>query len=102
MTFVLNKDALKKYNMDPDAVLEPMREYAAKNEIKEVSYGCFERNDKHGLALLTKYLFDQCDKDATFLNYFDSFILDVDGRKQDGKSSLLKYCNKWNINTQLV
>ncbi len=91
MTFLLNKEKFKENGTDPEIVLSVIREFASTNSINEISFCSFERNDEHGAAVLTKFLWDTVKTNYEFFDYFDSIILTVNDEREECMNLVKEY-----------
>lgn len=83
LTFIFDKDVLKKENITEDEILREMREYANKNEINETSYGVFEKDGEDAMSLLIIFASKLLCKNQKYMFYLKKLELDVDGEKED-------------------
>lgn len=90
LTFEFDMEAVEKAGLTTDELLEDMRMYAKENEIVETSYGVFEKNGSHAMAILIGYAVRKNKAEPEFINYLSSWIADIEGTIEDCKVSILK------------
>ena len=83
LTFVFDKDKLKKTGQSEDALLQPMRSYARKYKIDEKEYGVFSKDGDDALSLMTMFVTRFSRKNPNYISYLGEWTLDVDGDTED-------------------
>lgn len=94
LTFAFNKDKVKEAGCTENELLQPMREHAEKYGIEEKEYGVFSKDGEDALCVLTMFVSRITRKDRNYINYFESWTLDVDGEKEDCIAETLKWYRK--------
>ena len=56
LTFVFNKNKIKKHGYTEDALLQPMREHAQKYGISEEKNGVFSKDGEDALCVLSMFI----------------------------------------------
>ena len=90
LTFDFNEEAVKKAGLTTDELLEDMRRYAKECDIKEISYGVFEKTGVHAMAMLIGYAVRKGKAEPEFINYLTSWIADIDGTIEDCKQEIIR------------
>lgn len=80
LTFRFNEERVHADGYTTDELLQPMREHAAKYGIDEISYGVFAKDGISALGAMERYIVYVS---PSYLNYFDEWILDVNGETED-------------------
>lgn len=83
LTFVFNKDKVEKAGYTEDELLAPMREHAQKYGILEEKKGVFSKDGEDALCDLSMFIPMIIRKNHKYIGFFDEWILDVDGEKED-------------------
>lgn len=87
LTFDFNIDKVWEAGYTTDDLLAPMREHAKRYGIEEVEYGVFAKDGINALAAIGKYVVSV---PSDFIDYLDSWILNVNGNIEDCKVELMK------------
>ena len=93
LTFDFNEDRVMEAGHTTDELLAPMREHAKKYGIDEVEYGVFAKDGINALAAIAKFVVNVS---LDYLDYLNTWMMNVDGEVEDCKSSILKY-NEWKL-----
>ncbi len=83
LEFVFNEERLREENLTEDRLLAPMRAYANKNNVKEISKGFFRCEGKDAMCIMTSFAVEFSMENPRFLTYLDKWELDVDGEVED-------------------
>lgn len=83
LTFVFNKDKVKKAGYTEDELLQPMREHAQKYGISETGYGVFSKEGENAVCVLSMVIPQITKKNPQYLNLLTEWTLDIDGDKED-------------------
>lgn len=97
LTFVFNKDKVKEKGLTEEELLRPMREHAKKYNIAEAEHGVFVKDGEDALCVLTMFVSNVTYEDKEYVKFFDEWILDVDGEKEDCITETLKWYKKKGI-----
>lgn len=83
LTFVFDKEKVLAAGTTEDELLVPMREHAKKYGISEDEYGVFSKDGEDALCDLSMFVAKHTRIHLDYVSYFKSWILDIDGEKED-------------------
>ena len=83
LTFVFDKEKVLAAGKTEYELLAPMREHAKRYGISEDEYGVFSKEGEDALCVLGMFVAKHTRIHSDYVSYFESWILDVDGEKED-------------------
>ena len=95
LTFVFNKNKIKKYGYTEDALLQPMREHAQKYGISEEKNGVFSKNGEDALCVLSMFIPEITHETPQYVGFLDEWTLDVDGEREDCIAATYRWFDKY-------
>ena len=97
LQFIFNKEKVVAAGITEDALLEPMREHAAKYGIEETAYGVFSKDGEDAMCVITMIGPKILWKNPEYINFLEKWPLDVDGDKEDFIDSSRRWLQKHNM-----
>lgn len=94
LTFVFNKDKIKRAGHTEDELLQPMREHSRKYGISEVENGVFSKDGEDALCDISMFIPDIVDSYPEYIGFLNEWTLDVDGEKEDCIQETLEWYNE--------
>lgn len=103
LIFDFNKEKVEAAGLTTDDLLQPMREHAKKYDIKETSYGVFQKEGENAMCVVGMFVTDITDRDHKYISYFNSWIFNVNGQIEDcvetikrwyKKNGIMMYCSE--------
>ncbi len=91
LTFVFNKDKLKKIGKTEAALLKPIRDIAKEYGIEEIQNGVFQMTGDNAFAILGGFVADITDQDHTYVGLLDKWELEVGGMIDDCIADTLEW-----------
>jgi len=83
LTFVFNKEKIRKAGYTEDELLQPMREHAKKYEIRETEKGVFSKEGEDAMCVISMFVPQIIKKIPCYMDYLAKWTLNVDGENED-------------------
>ena len=96
LIFDFNESAISERGFTKDYLLENVRSFASKYDIKETSIGVFEKDGEHAMCILTKIVYSILWKNINYnyLDFLSGLTMDINGHIEDCISIIHKCIEK--------